>query len=109
VFTLIVAAGISAIMFLMGTHLPSKPDQFQLIAYQTAMLRHSNTTLLSLNASNSALDAPNVQLAANISSLASTSTRLGSSRSWLMTSQVTGLFQNVNYLAGNNTMLKWGA
>jgi hypothetical protein len=109
VFTLVFTAGISAIIFLVGTNLPSKPDQVQLVSYQTTLLRASNSTLLSLNATNNALATPNADLAANISALAPTSARLTNSRSWLSGSAVTGLFNNVNYLAGNNTMLKWGA
>lgn len=109
VFTLIFTAGISAIIFLIGTNLPSKPDQMQLVSYQTTLLRASNTTLLGLNTTNNALAAPDTDLAANISALAPTSSRLTNSRSWLSGSAVTSLFNNVNYLAGNNTMLKWGA
>lgn len=107
-FTLIVTAGISAIMFLIGVNIPSMPDQTQLVSYQTSMLRHSNTTLLSLNATNNALATPNADLAANITRLASTSSRLVNSRAWLDGSAVTGLFNNVNWLNGNNTVLKWG-
>lgn len=109
VFTLIITAGISAVLFLFGTGLPSKTDQQQLVSYQNTMLRTSNATLLSLNASNNALPTPNTDLAANISALSPISSKLGSSKSWLSGSDVTQLFNNVNYLAGNNTMLKWGA
>lgn len=102
-FTLIITGLLSAILFLMGSHTPSQPDQVQLIAYQDALLKHSNTTLLALNSSNNALPNPNAALAENISTLGATSKKLGSSKTWLSGSDVTGLFKDVNYLNGNNT------
>lgn len=87
----------------MGSHTPSQPDQFQVVAYQDALLKHSNSTLLALNASNNALPSPDAALAANISSLGATSSKLGSSKTWLSGGDVTNLFKDVNYLNGNNT------
>lgn len=106
VFTLIITAGLSAVLFLMGTHTPSQVDQVQLVTYQSTLVKHSNTTLLSLNASNNALEVPNAELADNISSLGALSTKLSSSSKWLSGSDVAGLFKDVNYLNGNNTVFQ---
>lgn len=90
----------------MGTHTPSQVDQVQLVTYQSTLVKHSNTTLLSLNASNNALEVPNAELADNISSLGALSTKLSSSSKWLSGSDVAGLFKDVNYLNGNNTVFQ---
>lgn len=42
VFTLIVTAGISALLFVLAVYTPGKYDQNQLLAYQNSMLRHNN-------------------------------------------------------------------
>jgi hypothetical protein len=42
VFTLIVTAGVSALLFVLAVYTPGKYDQEQLLAYQNSMLRHNN-------------------------------------------------------------------
>ena len=42
VFTLIVTAGVSALLFTLAVYTPGKYDQDQLLAYQNSMLRHNN-------------------------------------------------------------------
>jgi hypothetical protein len=69
VFTLIVTAGVSAILFLLGVHTPNQPDQKALRSYQDVLLDSSNASLAFLNNSNNALANPNADLAASISEL----------------------------------------
>jgi hypothetical protein len=103
VFTLIVAALISALLFLMGTHSPSQPDQQQLLLYQDLLLQQSNASLRFLNTSNNALPAPSAGLAANVSSLGNATAKLLSSKAWLNAGAVASNFKAVNSLMGNNT------
>jgi hypothetical protein len=42
VFTIIVTAGISAVLFLMAVNTPGKHDQDTLLAYQNSILRQNN-------------------------------------------------------------------
>ncbi|WIA36993.1 hypothetical protein OEZ86_008230 [Tetradesmus obliquus] len=103
VFTLIIAAAISAVLFLMGTHSPSQPDQQQLIMYQNLLLQQSNSSLRFLNTSNNALPTPSAGLAANVSSLGNATAKLLASKAWLDGNAVAANFKNVNLLLGNNT------
>lgn len=101
--TLIFTALVSAILFLLGTNSPSQPDQKQLISYQDLLLEHSNTSILALNASNTALPTPSAALAANISTIGNATSKLVNSKAWLDSAAVASNFRAVNYLVGNNT------
>jgi hypothetical protein len=105
VFTLIIAAGISAVMFLLGTHSPSKLDQRQVIFYQELLLQQSNASLRFLNASNNELALPSAGLTANVTALGSSTAKLLSSKAWLDAASVASTFKAVNSLLGNNTDL----
>ncbi|KAF6259740.1 sodium/phosphate symporter [Scenedesmus sp. NREL 46B-D3] len=103
VFTLIIAAAISAALFLMGTHSPSQPDQQRLIMYQGLLLQQSNTSLRFLNSSNNALATPSAGLAANVCALGSSTAKLLVSKAWLDANAVASNLKAVNSLLGNNT------
>lgn len=103
VFTLIITAGISALLFVLGVYTPGKYDQDQLLAYQNSMLRHNNRSLAGLNESNLALPEPNMALAANITTINNTTQKLMNSSKWLNENDVINNFRAVNWLVGNNT------
>lgn len=103
VVTLIFAAIVSAILFLMGVNAPSMPNQRELLQYQNLILKQSNSSLLFLNTSNNALPTPDAALAKNISTLGSTTSQLMSSKAWLDSNTVSQTFISVNYLLANNT------
>jgi outer membrane murein-binding lipoprotein Lpp len=103
VFTLIIAAVISAVLFLMGTHSPSQVDQQQVIFYQDLLLQQSNSSLRFLNTSNNALAAPSAGLAANVTALGSATSKLLSSKAWLDAGAVASNFKAVSTLLTNNT------
>jgi hypothetical protein len=103
VFTLVVAAIISALLFLMGVNSPSQPDQQQLIIYQDLLLQQSSANIKFLNSSNNALTVPDAGLAANVTTLGNSTAKLLSSKAWLNAGAVASNFKAVNYLLGNNT------
>lgn len=106
VVTIFFTGLLAALLFTLGTNIPSQRDQQQLINYQNTLLANSNITLLALNASNNALATPSTALAQNISHLAATSSALVNTEEWLSSYDVTRLFSNVNYLNGNNTVFQ---
>jgi len=93
VFTLIITAGISALLFVLGVYTPGKYDQDQLLAYQNSMLRHNNRSLAGLNESNLALPEPNMALAANITTINNTTQKLMNSSKWLNENDVINNFR----------------
>jgi predicted PurR-regulated permease PerM len=103
VFTIIITAAISAIIFLMGTHIPSKLDQRQLIEYQNAMLQQGNNTLTFLSEANAALPTADPALSDSIQTLGTENFDLLNSTKWLATSDVTGNFESVQNLLMNFT------
>lgn len=103
VFTLIVTAGISAILFLMGVHTPNQPDQKALRSYQDALLDSSNASLSFLNSSNNALANPNADLAASISELGEDNFKMLNTSKWLKHKSVIANYESVNELLMNHT------
>jgi hypothetical protein len=95
VFTLFITCGISALLFALGTHTPSRPDQETLLAYQTAMIRHSNTTLNGLNGSNELWPNSSAILAENVTTLANATFKLANSSKWLDSDAVVKNFRCV--------------
>eukprot|EP00775_Hariotina_reticulata_P009363 gene9363-9526_t len=103
VFTLLVTAGISAILFLMGVHTPNQPDQRALRSYQDALLDSSNASLAFLNSSNNALANPNADLAASISELGEDNFKMLNTSKWLKPKSVIANYESVNELFMNHT------
>lgn len=93
VFTLIITALISGLLFVLGVYTPGKYDQDQLLAYQNSMLRHNNRTLNFLNESNLAQPTPNAALDANISTIYNKTDKMMNSSKWLMQDDVIGNFR----------------
>jgi hypothetical protein len=103
VFTIIITAAISAIIFLMATHTPSKLDQRQIIAYQEAMLQQGNSTLTFLSDANNALPTANPALSDSIQTLGTENSDLLNTTKWLSTGAVTDNFESVQGLLMNFT------
>jgi hypothetical protein len=103
VFTLIITAAISAIIFLMGSHIPSQLDQRQLVDYQTAMLQQGNNTLVFLADANNALPTADAALSDSIQTLGMENSGLLESTKWLNTNDVTSNFESVQGLLMNFT------
>uniref|UniRef100_A0A383WJI0 Phosphate transporter n=1 Tax=Tetradesmus obliquus TaxID=3088 RepID=A0A383WJI0_TETOB len=103
VFTLIITAAISAVIFLLGTHTPSKIDQAQLRNYQESMLQQGNQTLAFLAEENNNLKPMNMPLMDSIVELGTQNSDLLESKLWLPAENVTSNFDSVQSLLMNFT------
>jgi hypothetical protein len=103
VFTIIITAAISAVLFLLGTHTPSKLDQAQLREYQQAMLQQGNATLTFLADANNALTTADPTLMDSIQTLGTQNSELLESTKWLNAASVNSNFESVQGLLMNFT------
>lgn len=101
--TLIFAGIVSCVLFLMGTNIPSLPDQREVVYYQNYVLNQTNSSLTYLNTSNNAQAAPNAALAADITQLANSTGNMVKSTSWLNAGDVTSNSDAVNLLRADHT------
>eukprot|EP00878_Enallax_costatus_P011868 GHUV01012391.1.p1 GENE.GHUV01012391.1~~GHUV01012391.1.p1 ORF type:complete len:555 (+),score=131.20 GHUV01012391.1:828-2492(+) len=107
VITLLAAGCVSALLFALGVHTPSKPETDELVAMRQFAIKTTNSTLKNLADMNDLAMTPNPELTNAIAAQNASLLSLGrlDGKQWISTD---GIIQNLNdtlYLERNNTVL----